>query len=173
MFFLQELQHEVSSLLEFKNALLETFPHLQSRMSASSTALATSHLSGSTGELAVGSSAGGHARRLSGLDHGLLGGSTGQLNQQQTTRLLMPQPYGAVAPGAGGSGRQLDVVSSDDTQPSWSGIQHTANNSNGQASSSGVYSGPPGSNNVGSLGRSVMRRLHDSGFSPDASRDNR
>ena len=28
---LQELQHEVSSLLEFKNAVLETFPHLHSR----------------------------------------------------------------------------------------------------------------------------------------------
>ncbi len=50
-----------------------------------------------------------------------------------------------------------------------SGLQ--ANLSNGQASSSGVYSGGPpypGSNNIGSLGRSsVMRRLHDSGFSPD------
>ncbi len=31
--FFQELQNEVSSLLEFKNALLETFPHLQSRFS--------------------------------------------------------------------------------------------------------------------------------------------
>ena len=46
--------------------------------------------------------------------------------------------------------------------------------SNGQASSSGVYSGgPPGSNNVGSLGQPrvqqpvMHRRLHDSGFSPD------
>ena len=28
----QELQHEVSSLLEFKNALLETFPHLQGKL---------------------------------------------------------------------------------------------------------------------------------------------
>ena len=83
-----------------------------------------------------------------------LGGSTGQLNQQPRINLH----------------RHVDVVSSDDTQPSWSGIQHTQVNSNGQASSSGVYSGPPGSNNVGSLGRSVMRRLHDSGFSPDASR---
>ena len=84
-----------------------------------------------------------------------IGGSTGQLNQQP--RINLP--------------RHVDVVSSDDTQPSWSGIQHTqVHNSNGQASSSGVYSGPPGSNNVGSLGRSVMRRLHDSGFSPDASR---
>ena len=91
-----------------------------------------------------------------------LGGSTGQLN-----RVLYPQPY--VAPS-----RHLDVVSSDDTQPSWQNL--TQVNSNGQASSSGVYSGgPPGSNNVGSLGRggqpaaaTVMhRRLHDSGFSPD------
>ena len=30
--FFQELQHEVSSLLEFKNALLETFPHLQGKL---------------------------------------------------------------------------------------------------------------------------------------------
>ena len=153
----QELQHEVSSLLEFKNALLETFPHLQSRMSNSSTALAGSstNLSGSTGEL------GGNLRRLDPT----LGGSTGQLN-----RVLYPQPY--VTPGGS---RHLDVVSSDDTQPSWQNL--TQVNSNGQASSSGVYSGgPPGSNNVGSLGRhagqpiaaSVMhRRLHDSGFSPD------
>ena len=85
-----------------------------------------------------------------------LGGSTGQLNQQPQPRINLP--------------RHVDVVSSDDTQPSWSGLHHTQVNSNGQASSSGVYSGPPGSNNVGSLGRSVMRRLHDSGFSPDASR---
>ena len=28
----QELQHEVSSLLDFKNALLETFPHLQGKL---------------------------------------------------------------------------------------------------------------------------------------------
>ena len=28
---MQELQHEVSSLLEFKNAVLETFPHLHNR----------------------------------------------------------------------------------------------------------------------------------------------
>ena len=158
-FQFQELQHEVSSLLEFKNALLETFPHLQSRMSNSSTALAGSstNLSGSTGEL-------GNMRRLDPT----LGGSTGQLN-----RVLYPQPY--VTPGGS---RHLDVVSSDDTQPSWQNL--TQVNSNGQASSSGVYSGgPPGSNNVGSLGRhagqptvaaaaTVMhRRLHDSGFSPD------
>lgn len=160
LIFLQELQHEVSSLLEFKNALLETFPHLQSRMSASSTALATSHLSGSTGELAT--------RRLSTLDHHGLGGSTGQLNQ--TSRLLQHPPHHL---SQHSHHRHVDVVSSDDTQPSWSGIQHTQVNSNGQASSSGVYSGPPGSNNVGSLGRSVMRRLHDSGFSPDASRGDR
>ena len=103
----QELQHEVSSLLEFKNALLETFPHLQSRMSASSTAL-SAHLSGSTGELA-------NARKLSALDANL-GGSTGQLNQFGGRPLHHPQPYVA---------RHLDVVSSDDTQPSWNGIQHT------------------------------------------------
>merc|ERR1719204_210312 len=29
--YMQELQHEVSSLLEFKNAVLETFPHLHNR----------------------------------------------------------------------------------------------------------------------------------------------
>ena len=104
------MQHEVSSLLEFKNALLETFPHLQSRMSASSTALSASHLSGSTGELA-------NARKLSALDANI-GGSTGQLNQFAggPSRLHHPQPYVA---------RHLDVVSSDDTQPSWNGIQHT------------------------------------------------
>ena len=107
----QELQHEVSSLLEFKNALLETFPHLQSRMSASSTAL-SAHLSGSTGELA-------NARKLSALDANI-GGSTGQLNQfggGGGSRLVHhPQPYLT---------RHVDVVSSDDTQPSWNGIQHT------------------------------------------------
>ena len=32
LFSFQELQHEVSSLLEFKNALLETFPHLQGKL---------------------------------------------------------------------------------------------------------------------------------------------
>ena len=70
--FLQELQHEVSSLLEFKNALLETFPHLQTRIGSHSA------LSGSTGELAAATS----PRRLShsGLDGSHLGGSTGQLN---------------------------------------------------------------------------------------------
>ena len=40
-------------------------------------------------------------------------------------------------------------------------------NSNGQASSSGVSSGPPGSNHVGSLNHArpaIIRRSHDSGF---------
>jgi hypothetical protein len=32
---IQELQNEVSSLLEFKNALLETFPHLHNRFGGS------------------------------------------------------------------------------------------------------------------------------------------
>ena len=120
--FLQELQHEVSSLLEFKNALLETFPHLQSRMSASSTALSASshHLSGSTGELA-------NARKLSALDANI-GGSTGQLNQFSTggsggggghSSRLVHHPHQTYV------ARHLDVVSSDDTQPSWNGIQHT------------------------------------------------
>jgi hypothetical protein len=157
-------------------------------MSTSSTALASSHLSGSTGELTGGS--GGHLghspRRLSGLDG--LGGSTGQLNHGfGGSRILLghPQPY--VAPT-----RQLDVVSSDDTQPSWSGItgQHGQSNSNGQASSSGVSSGPPGSNNVGSLGggrvppppplrrpqvgaqRQSLEARIDSGFSADPTRQN-
>ena len=79
-------------------------------MSASSTALSASHLSGSTGELA-------NARKLSALDANI-GGSTGQLNQFAggPSRLHHPQPYVA---------RHLDVVSSDDTQPSWNGIHHT------------------------------------------------
>lgn len=44
-------------------------------------------------------------------------------------------------------------------------------NSNGQASSSGVSSGPPGSNHVGSLNHArpaIIRRSHDSGFDQQA-----
>ena len=45
----QELQHEVSSLLEFKNALLETFPHLQGKL-------------GTQGQLSPRSGVGGSGR---------------------------------------------------------------------------------------------------------------
>lgn len=133
-----ELQHEVSSLLEFKNALLETFPHLQSRMS------------GSVGELAAS-----RQPRL-GASGGLdgLSGSTGQLSQagfgSTNTRLMA---------------RHLDVVSSDDTQPSWTGLQMVG----GQASSSGVSSGPLGSSigrsrRSGPMGQVASENKSDSGF---------
>ena len=87
-------------------------------MSASSTAL-SAHLSGSTGELA-------NARKLSALDANI-GGSTGQLNQFSTggsgggghSSRLVHHPHQTYV------ARHLDVVSSDDTQPSWNGIQHT------------------------------------------------
>ena len=48
-------------------------------------------------------------------------------------------------------------------------------NSNGQASSSGVSSGPPGSNHVGSLNHArpaIIRRSHDSGFDMISSSNN-
>jgi len=44
---LQELQQEVSSLLEFKNALLETFPHLQGKLQHQSSSSRLSSRGGS------------------------------------------------------------------------------------------------------------------------------
>ena len=107
IFLFQELQNEVSSLLDFKNALLETFPHLQNRFANSQTLVQPSRTS-----------------------------------QPYTVRrpgylLGHPQPY---VPS-----RHVDVVSSDETQPSWSGLETGQLTTGYQTGSSAI----PGSTNVG------------------------
>ena len=103
----QELQNEVSSLLDFKNALLETFPHLQNRFATSQTSVQPSRSSQP------------YVVRRPGY---LLG---------------HPQPY---VPS-----RHVDVVSSDETQPSWSGLETGQLTTGYQTGSSAI----PGSTNVG------------------------
>lgn len=115
-FFFQELQNEVSSLLDFKNALLETFPHLQNRFATS----------GSSVQPGRGSQT-----------------YVGRRDQRPGYLLGHPQPYVPT--------RHVDVVSSDETQPSWSGLetgQLTTGYQTGQ-NSTGSTSTVPGSTNVG------------------------
>ena len=109
------MQHEVSSLLDFKNALLETFPHLQNRFASSQSSVQP----GRTSQQYVG-------RR----------------DQRAGYLLGHPQPYVPT--------RHVDVVSSDETQPSWSGLetgQLTTGYQTGQHSTSS--STVPGSTNIG------------------------
>jgi hypothetical protein len=107
----------VSSLLDFKNALLETFPHLQNRFATSQSSVQPA--SRSSQPYVVG-------RR----------------DQRPGYLLGHPQPY---VPS-----RHVDVVSSDETQPSWSALetgQLTTGYQTGQNSAGS--SAVPGSTNVG------------------------
>jgi len=111
----------VSSLLDFKNALLETFPHLQNRFATSQTSVQPSRTSQP------------YVVRRPGY---LLG---------------HPQPY---VPS-----RHVDVVSSDETQPSWSGLETGQLTTGYQTGSSAI----PGSTNVGEH-VNVIKRLQKQRF---------
>ena len=81
----------MSSLLDFKNALLETFPHLQNRFASSQTSVQPSR-------------------------PGQPYAAVGRRDQHRPGYLLgHPAPY---VPN-----RHVDVVSSDETQPSWSALE--------------------------------------------------
>ena len=92
LFPFQELQHEVSSLLEFKNALLETFPHLQGKLGQQGQLSPRSGVGGGGG--------GGSGRASTSTLRGGDGGSDGHASTVESPR----GPGGAGATGASVAG---------------------------------------------------------------------
>ncbi|XP_059097003.1 uncharacterized protein LOC131891447 isoform X2 [Tigriopus californicus] len=146
---IKELQHEVSSLLEFKNALLETFPHLQGKLGHSHS---QPRLHQSYNTSPPSSTARTSSSTLREHDSPLR-----SPNVSSAERLS--------APGAVGGGRQIQHVHDSDEIPgSWNG-------------STGVGTLPRSGNHRGQKirkspeGSSAGSNIVDSGFSTETTKD--
>lgn len=152
----QELQHEVSSLLEFKNALLETFPHLQGKLGGAASSPRLNYTSPPPSSSSRTSSSTLRAGHPHPVDH-------------QRHHLHETHPPTTVT-RAGGTAITRHDSSSDEIPGSWNGPTHHAagaNNHTGGVAGQNTLSRTKPRVRKSYEGSSAGSNIIDSGFSTE------